>query len=310
MATPRVSDKPTTQRQYAGQLLLTAAMAQAIRELWAALTPTVSLDAMQSFRRGVHVIVPQYGRTASQQALTNYRIARRDAGVTTLVRPVRPTPVPASKIDASLDWAERALKDIGAEQSAALAEIEASILRQIEASMQKALMDEAREATIEAVEGDEKAIGYRRVPRPGACAWCLAMAIRKTSRRGLAKDFKRYGTQASLSGEEHWGVYKSRAAAGQTPVGSDEINRFHTNCHCVVEPIFSTDFNVPVWLHDVSDLYDDADDFNHFRRIIEARRRGAADPDSSPLPILPPTTGAQGQQVTALLATIDRLMAT
>lgn len=308
MATPRVSDKPTTQRQYAGQLLLTAALVQAIRQLWATLTPAASPEAMTAFRNTVHVLVPQYGQVAAQQALTNYRIARRDAGIQGALRLPSPTPVPALKIDAGLDWAERARESIEAEHAKTLAEIEASILRRTEAAMQKALMDEARETTVEAVAGDEMALGYRRVPRPDACAWCLALATRKTSRRGLSKNFDRYGTPGSMGGDEHWGVYKSRASAGQLPAGNSQINRFHNNCHCAVEPIFSADFVVPGWLSDVAKLYDDTEDFNHFRRVIEARRRGDEAP-VDPVPVLPAAGTAQSQQVAAIADLLSRLAA-
>lgn len=309
MATPRVSDQPATQRQYATQLALSAALTQALRTLWASLNPLASDASWDAFAASVRAVVPQYGQVASVTALDNYRAARSAAGVTTAPKLPKITPVPASKIDAGLAWARRAAADAEREMAADLAKFEAAILERAEAAMQKALMDEARETTIEAVEGDDKALGYRRVPRPDACAWCLALATRKTTRRGLAKDFKRYGTPGVLGGDEHWGVYKSRAAAGQTPVGSSEINRFHRRCHCVVEPIFSTGFVVPEWLQEVDDLYQSTDDFNHFRRVIEARRRGEPAP-ADPAPLLPAPAASEVQvaAIANLLGGIDAAM--
>lgn len=307
MATPTVSDQPTTQRQYVTQLTLSAALAQAIRTLWASTTPLSSEDAWDRFSAAVRVVVPRYGQAASVTALDNYRIARQAAGATDAPRLPQIATAPVSKIDAGLAWARRELEDIEAAQAEALAEIEATILKRAEAAMQKALMDEARETTIAAVEGDERALGYRRVPRPDACAWCLALATRKTSRRGLAKDFARYGTPGAMGGDEHWGVYKSRAAAGQTPEGSAEVNRFHRNCHCVVEPIFSTYFAIPDWLREVDDLYQSTDDFNHFRRLIEARRRGET-PDPTPILPSPQMQPAQVAVIADLLGGIDAAM--
>lgn len=308
MATPTVSDQPTTQRQYVTQLALSAAVAQAIRTVWTATAPLSSEDAWGAFSAALQAVMPQYGQVAALTALDNYRVARREAGITTTLRAPRPTPMPASKIDAGLDWARRAMQEIEAEQAETLAELEAAVLKRAEAAMQKALMDEARETTIEAVAGDERALGYRRVPRLDACAWCLALATRRTSRRGLSKNFDRYGTPGSMGGDEHWGVYKSRAAAGQLPAGSKQINRFHDNCHCVVEPIFSTDFEVPAWLADVADTYSAADNFNHFRRIIEARRRGQDVPDPTPIIPAPSAQPAQVAAIADLLGGIDAAM--
>jgi len=308
VATPTISDQPATQRQYVTQLALSAAVMQAIRTLWASTTPLASEDAWEAFSAAVRAVMPRYGQTAGVVALDNYRAARRAAGITTTPTLPRIPEMPASKIDAGLDWARRAMKDIAAEQAGQLAEIETKIRARAEAAMQKALLDEARETTIEAVVGDDKALGYRRVPRPDACAWCLALATRTTSRRGQAVNFTRYGTPGSMGGDEHWGVYKSRAAAGQTPIGSKQINRFHNNCHCVVEPIFSTDFEVPEWLRDVKALYSDADNFNHFRRIIEARRRGQDVPDPTPIIPAPSAQPAQVAAIADLLGGIDAAM--
>lgn len=308
MAIPRVSENPATQRQYATQLALSLALTQALRTLWASTAPLASENAWDTFAASVRAVVPQYGQTASVTALDNYRAARVRAGATTTPKLPKIGTAPAGKIDAGLDWARRAIEDINAAQANELAAIEASIQKRADAAMQKVMLDEARETTVAAVEGDERALGYRRVPRPGACAWCLALATRKTTRRGFAKDFARYGTPGAMGGDEHWGVYKSRAAAGQVPVGSAAINRYHNGtCRCVVEPIFSTDFVVPEWLQEVDDLYQASDDFNHFRRQIEARRRGEA-PDPEPILPAPAVAPERVAAIADLLGNIDRAM--
>ncbi len=303
MATSRVSDRPTTQRQYATQVALTAALVQAIRTLWSAASPLSSDTAWDTFRAAVQAVVPHYAQMAARQSLDNYLLARADAGIIGQPRiRLLPDP-PASKIDAGLAWARRA--------EAEAAGIEAAILRRAETAMDKVMLDEARAQTVAAVEGDDRALGFRRVPRPDACAWCLALATRKTSRRGLAGDFKRYGA-GSMGGAEHWGVYKSRAAAGQIPGGDlGEVNRFHRNCHCVVEPIFSPSFVIPDWLQEVDQLYRETGDFNHFRRLIEARRRGesaTSGPTPDPVPVIP-APAAQQTQVAAIADLLGRLVA-
>lgn len=306
MATPQISETPATQRQYVTQLTLSAALAQALRTLWASVSPMSSDAAWDAFTAAAHAVVPQYAQAAAVVSLDNYRTARLDAGIASTPRLPRITTPPASKIDAGLDWAARA-RDIEAEHAEALAQIEATILGRVDAAMQKVLMDEARATTVEAVEGDDKALGYRRVPRPDACAWCIILATRKTSRRGLAADFKRYGAPGSMGGDEHWGVFKSRASAGQVPANDrGEVNRFHNNCHCVVEPIFDTAFTAPAWLQEMSDLYDEAGDLNTFRRALNAQRRGESPPD--PRPVLP-APAAQEAQVAAIADLLSRLAA-
>lgn len=311
MATPRVSENPATQRQYVSQLAYSAALAQAIRTLWTSLTPTPSTPSWDAFSAAIHAVVPQFSQSLTVVTLDNYRLARVGAGIKTVPTLPKVMPPPASKIDAGLDWASSALSEINAEQAKTLAQIEAKILERVEASMQKAMLDEARETTIQAVEGDDQALGYRRVPRPDACYWCIEQALRKTSRKGLAKDFKRYGAPGvSLGGDEHWGVYKSRESAGQIPPNeAGEINRFHNKCHCEVEPIFSTDFAVPEWLQEMSTLYADGDGTNDFRRKLNAQRGGKPAPDPTPVLPTPTIQPAAASAYADLLARLNAQMA-
>lgn len=313
MATPRVSENPTTQRHYLAQLTIGAALAQAVRSLWGSLSPLSAPEAMQAFRGGSHALVGQFSQAAVTVAADHYRAARIDAGVTSEVRlPRLPSP-PVAKADTKLDWIESQRKRLEAEAAAEVAEmvaeIEAKILAETEAAFQKAIADAAREWTVEAVEGDEKALGFRRVARPDACAWCLALAIRKTSRRGLAKDFKRYGTPGAMGGEEHFGVYKSRESAGQLPPNATrEVNRFHFNCNCTVEPVFDTGLHAPTWLLDVDALYAESDGFNDFRRRLNAQRRGATPEDPAPVLPTPSIRPEQTAAIADLLGRIDASM--
>lgn len=304
--TPQVSENAATQRQYVSQLTISAALAQAIRTLWAATSPVSSDAAWDSFSAAVHAVVPQFSNAAAVTSLDNYRATRLAAGITDVPPLPRITSAPVSKIDAGLDWAQD-LRRIADEQAVELAEIEAKILGRVDAAMQKVLADEAREITVAAVAGDEKALGFRRVPRPDACAWCLALAIRTTTRKGLAADFKRYGP-GTMGGDEHWGVFKSRASAGQLPEGAADLNRFHNHCNCVVEPIFDHAFVPADWLVDVAGIYDDADDFNHFRRTIEARRRGEVVADPRPELPAPSVNPAQVVAIADLLGGINAAM--
>lgn len=278
MATPpRVSEDALTQRHYLTQLALSAALLQAVRELWAATKPSSSPESLRSFREGVFVMVTQFSQAAASLAMDYYADARRNAGITDVPQlRLVPTP-PRSLVDAGLDWAERA---IGPDS-------EARFLSRVEAAAQKAVLDTSREQVIASVAGDDLALGFRRVARPDACAWCLTLTMRRSTR--------------GSTGDQHVGVYKTRASAGQTlsPNTLGEVNRYHDNCHCGVQPVFAIgDAGLPDWMADIQRLYETStagsksgDRLNDFRRALAAIRNGET--ASSPLPDLPPVVSQQ-----------------
>lgn len=300
MAVPRVSDNPTVQQQYAAQLAVTGVATSALRALWAATRPLSSPEGMTRFREGVAVIVEQLSPAAASIAADYYLAARTEAGVPGAVT-VQSIPSPLrSQIEAGLDWAERAadaqIDNLLAEVEAQAADLEEQIQARAEAAVQKMLADIAREQVTAAVEGDDMALGYRRVPRPGACYFCIVNAFRSTTRKGLAKDFKKYGP-GSLVGEKHYGVYKSRASAGDSVndkfTGEGDA-KFHNNCHCVIEPVFSPVEALPDWLADMERLYDETPGgLNEFRKALKAHRNGET-PEPPEVPVRTPTTPPQG----------------
>jgi hypothetical protein len=288
-----LSESPAVQRQYLAQLALTSALVQAIRNLWPVANPTNN-DA--GFRDAMAAVVTQFSQAGATVAQDFYRDVRTEndvPGVPVLRLVAMP---PRSKVDAGIDWATRAADE--AQRT------EAQILARIEAAMQKAVADVTRDQTVAAVEGDEFAIGYRRVPRANACSFCIVMAIRKSSRVGRAinaGDNSRRNTYDPDA--EHYGVYKSRASAGQMP---GDINRFHNNCHCVVEPVFFPVSTLPGWLQDAQKLYDSStagsksgERLNDFRRALSAERQGITPPTpTAPLVVAP---AANGEQIKNLL---------
>lgn len=263
MATPRVSDRPEVQRQYVAQLALSASLAASVKQLWAATSPLSSDRGMRAFRAGVAALVTQFAQAARVMAAdyyTNLRAASGVPGVPTLPRVELPPP---SMVNAGIDWAMRDF----------MQKTEAEIVAKVEAAMAKAVLDVGREQIVEAVEGDDKALGFRRVPRPGACYWCITLSLRRSTRGG--------------EGDQHLGVYKSRASAGQLPPNAKgEVNRYHNNCHCAVEPVFAIgDAEMPAWLREMDRLYEQAtrdsqkgERLNDFRRDLAALRRGETPP--------------------------------
>lgn len=259
MATPRVSDTPEVQRQYVTQLAISAALARTIQQMWAATSPLSSDRGMRAFRASVNALVTQFAQASRSTALDYYVNLRRAAEVpgTPTLRPVDLPPT--SLVDAGIDWAMRDF----------LQKTEAQILAKVEAAMAKAVLDVGREQVVEAVEGDAQALGFRRVVRPGACYWCISLALRRSTRGG--------------EGDQHIGVYKSRASAGQLPPNDKgEVNRYHDHCHCSVEPVFEIgDDAIPDWLHEMERLYGTStadsksgERLNDFRRALAAARNG------------------------------------
>lgn len=287
MATPRVSETPEVQRQYVAQLALSAALAQTLRQLWTATSPLSSERAMQAFRAGVAALVVQFAQAARVVATDYYVNLRRASGMPD-VPTIRPVDLPpTSLVDAGIDWAMRDFMN----------KTEADIMAKVEAAMSKAVLDVGREQIVEAVEGDDLAVGFRRVPRPDACYWCISLALRKSHRVGLAVNASKNSRRNTFDPDvEHFGVYRSRESAGQLPPNArGEVNRYHNHCHCAVEPVFMTGVtDVPDWLLDMDRLYESAtadsakgERLNDFRRALDAWRRGETPPTPTAPTIIP-----------------------
>lgn len=302
MATPpTVSKNPAVQQQYLAQLALTAALFSALRSLWPNARPLASDRGMETYRRAVDFLVTQFAHAAASIANDFYATARREAGVPGTTRTPLVASPPRALVEAGIDWALRA--------KAEAAEYEAAVMARVEAAMQKAVADNARSQVVADVTGDEFALGFRRVPRPGACAFCIAMAIRTSTRTRQ----KSHGKFVHDLDAEHSGIYKTRGSAGAAVDHNFEgegAAKFHNNCHCVIEPVFFHDTDQPPsWLRDMRDLYDDfdVDEFGKglpgFRRALKAHRGGVAT-----VPVdLPPiaVTPAASAQIRALLDLLE-----
>jgi hypothetical protein len=282
MATPTVSENPEVQQQYATQVGLTVALVAALKELWGSVNPMASPSALLDYQLGAGAIVQDFSDASISLAADFYDAARDFAQVDGLFKMPLVEPPAQSLVDAGIAWAMKAEQE--------MADDVARIQKRAEAAMQKAVADSGRAQIVAAVAGDDKALGFRRVPRPGACYWCLLLAMRTTTRKSPA-EFKDYRTPGGMGGPRHWGVYKSRASAGQFSGEAGEVNRYHNNCHCTVEPIFDDSFVPPGFLLSAERLYADVarkaksgDKANAFRRALAAKRRGddVIAPESSP----------------------------
>ena len=308
---PLASEAPEVEEHYITQAAITLALLQAMRELW----PRVpTLDLMEQYREVIAFLIPDFQQASIASAFDHYVDMRAAAGVTDSHRPMVIAEWSPARVDAYIKASmadtlaeiereqavqarafERELDDLVA---AAELERQAELLEQLREEMegvaQQLVQDSGRDQTVAAVEGDEKALGFVRVASPDACAWCLTLAIRKTR----AKEGK----------PERYGVYKSRATAGQIPPNDKgDTNRYHPNCNCQVMPVFANDYALSSALADIEQLYSDAtenskprESLNDFRRALAAKRRGE-EPERQEPAIAGPES-SQADQLAALLA--------
>jgi hypothetical protein len=289
MAT-RVSENPEVESHYVTQAALSATLLAALRRLWPTINPMSAPQNMSIYRDGVAGLVEQFAQASISLSADYYEALRAEAGINTAFRTPIVDPPPRTLVDAGLDWAMAA-------QSQMDADIE-EMQRRVDAAMQKAVADAGRSEVAAAVAGDESALGFARVAKPGACAFCLLQAIRKTRPKEGAPSRP--------------GVYKTRDTAGRAAnenfTGSG-LFKFHDNCHCVVVPVFTFDYELEPHLVETEALYEDAtvnskrgESLNDFRRALAALRRGDELPTSSPQ--APSGTQSGADHLAALLGRI------
>jgi hypothetical protein len=296
VATPQVSENPEVQQNYLAGLALGAAVAQTVSGLWDATAPLESAEAMARFANGLLIVGEQFGGVAASLGEDYYRGARREAGITTTIKLPEPVLPTRAEIDADIAWATRERAKLADDLDATYA----AVLADMQAETEKAVLDVMRTRVVQAVEGDDTALGFRRVCRPGACYWCISLAIRTTTRDG---------------NERNYGVYKTRASAGQLPAGASELNRFHTKCKCGIEPVWSPADTIPDWLGDMEQLYSDStqesakgESLNDFRKALTAHRNGEERPEPV-APVSLPTSNPAAAQIAAILDRLAEAMA-
>ncbi len=261
MATQTVSENQEVESHYATQAALSAALLAALRRLWPAIEPLSDSASMEFYRDGVAGLVERFAQASISLSADYFEDMRAQAGISTAFRTPIVDPPPRSLVDAGLDWAQSAKTQMD--------DYAAQFQARVEAATQKAVADAGRSQVIAAVEGDDLALGFARVAKPDACAFCLTLAIRRTR--------PKEGAPARP------GVYKSRETAGQLPpneVGA--INRYHDNCNCVVVPVFSMDYELEPHLAEAERFYADATAnsesgqlLNDFRRALATQRLSA-----------------------------------
>lgn len=286
-----VSENPEIDQHYVTQVALTAALYETLAPFRPELDPSDPIEALQPYMATVSAVVGQFQEASISFGADFYEDFRADMGVTSPFRVPIADPWSDARIQAYLNATTTEMLQsltVSEADEAFLADMAEQIRREVEAEAQKLVADAGRGQVEMAVEGDDLALGFARVARPDACAWCLSQAFRRTKDGRL-------------------GVYKSRESAGQIPPNeAGEINRFHTNCQCVVVPIFTAEFPLDPHLADMADLYSKAtanskpkELLNDFRRALAAVRRGETPDFTTSAPT--PTQPSGPEQLAALL---------
>lgn len=203
----------TLNRQHLQLLDRTAELAVTdLARLWRTL-PRTDIDRLvAALVELVPELAARWGDVASVGA-ADYFDAVRDhynPGGTYLARPGAPAPV--EQVQASTRWAVGPLFQSLPDEVATLSRLSASLDRMV------------RQADRETVAGnatrDRTSNGWRRVARPGACAFCLMLATRDD-----------YSSQSAATAV---GSGQRGRIRGTRTQGS----RYHDNCRCFAAPIY------------------------------------------------------------------------
>ena len=203
---------------------------------------------MPQFTAAVRAIVRRYGRASAAGALAYYQQERRAASV-----PGRPVsklaPTPAdSVIESAVSWATTDL------YGPATPEAETKALQLLDGAVQNLVLNQGRDTIIGAVRQDKYAKGWARVTSPGACSFCIMLALRAGAgflyRSKQSADFRAHTPNANGSG----GL-----------------------CQCHAEPVF-TAYEPSAHMRDMQQLWTDStkgrsgnDARNAFRQAVEGR---------------------------------------
>lgn len=140
------------------------------------------------------------------------------------VQPPPPTAADRIEADRQLEESLRVTGPVGLKKQASRIDKEAARRKMGErmgGSAQRQVLGPARKLTVDTIEKSKVIVGYRRVTSDSPCAFCAMLASRGPV----------YHSETSAE------IVGSGRIRGSRDVGS----AYHDNCHCVAEPVYSTD---------------------------------------------------------------------
>lgn len=264
MSSPQPSLSPAEQQQQ-GQAALAAAMLTALAGAWSLLDVTRMAATLPLFTAAVRAVVQKYGRASAAAAIRHYKAQRYAAGVPGRFTAKMPPAVAVPLIESAVEWATRDLWRPPADQVGPFVPDVAAARKDLEAAAERLVLNQGRDATIEAVKADPKAKGWARVPHPdeslsGTCAFCLMLATRGA-------------------------VYKTKAVAKF---------QAHNGCHCTAEAQFSGHYEPTATVRAAQVLWAEStkglsgkDARLAFRRAVEGRTAPAGHESPAPRVVKP-----------------------
>lgn len=180
------------------------------------------------FKRAMQAVARRYGMAHGALSLNFYRKERQVAGITTAVRLPAPSPPTIGKLDTGLDWATKGLWS-------KTPDVESS-LTDVTGVTERAVMNVGRDAVLNSVQADKKALGWARVTKATPCSFCALLSTRGA-------------------------VYKSEQTADF---------QAHNNCQCFAVPVF-TSYEPTAQIREYQALYQQHPGLNNFRRAYEAK---------------------------------------
>lgn len=262
MATQSLPD-PSEQHR-AAQDGLALSLSLLIKRLWDSLfgdgAPTA--DLLPTFKAQAAALVQQGALAAQAIGQEFYAANRAAAGVVGTVRPALvavPTP---EQVAALVDKALTGLTDVASDSSILPSDLVANALTNVTGQLDLAVIDSGRDQAVQTVVTDRRALGFVRVPKPGACSFCMLMA----TRGGKGILYKSRETAGEISASVLWG----KDAKGSA-------NRYHAGCHCEVVAVYSRSYESPQHVKEAMELYDSEYVQSHrgkgranaFRRVYE-----------------------------------------
>lgn len=155
-----------------GQAALVSLIPSLLRQAWPLLDLHNLQATMPKFTAMVRAIVARYGQASAAGALAYYKTERAAQNV-----PGRPSlklaPSPAdSVIEDAVSWATTDL------YGPVTTETTTAAMARLDESVSQLVLDQGRATIIGAVKADKYAKGWARVTSPGACSFCVMLALR------------------------------------------------------------------------------------------------------------------------------------
>lgn len=216
---------------------LAALIGRLIAQAWASLLDPHDLkQTSPRLTVAVESIIKHYGQASSAHALSSYRQQRREAGIAGRIALKMP---PAPTHDDVAAMVEHTLHDL---YGPVTPDLERRVQEALTSQTENLVLDQSRQALINASTDDRDAIGWARITEEGACSFCRLLATRGA-------------------------VYTSRGS-GDFRAHTKKPDGSGGTCRCHVEPVFNHYEPSAQVRQDQADYRRLTDEFGHSGRAI------------------------------------------